>query len=70
MSRRTTYIVERLRARKSAIERRIAQELKRPLPDSLKLQGLKRARFAIKEHLRRLLNTRPRETMPVPVRVH
>jgi len=47
-------LAQRLSSRKAAIEARIQEELKRPAPDSLSLQGLKRLRLSVKDRLNRL----------------
>ena len=47
--------VNRLLDRKASLESRIAEEMKRPLPDVQKLQGLKRLRLSLKDRIHRLL---------------
>jgi len=45
-----------LRRQHSALEERIANELRRPIPDSLALQSLKRRRLRIKEQMTAFLS--------------
>ena len=51
-------LAQRLAVRKSAVEARIQEELRRPVPDSLMLQGLKRLRLSLKDRLNRLRSVR------------
>jgi hypothetical protein len=59
----------RLLTRKKAIELRIADELKRPHPDTLELQSLKRARLSLEDRIHRLIMCRERDIVPTPVRI-
>ncbi|MGI9478348.1 MAG: DUF465 domain-containing protein [Hyphomicrobiaceae bacterium] len=62
-------IVKRLMRRKDAIEARISEELMRPLPDMLTLQGLKRARLSLKDRIAHAVKTRTYEVLPNPIRI-
>jgi len=57
MTRHPNPIMNRLLTRKAAIENYIADELKRPLPDTLRLHSLKRARLSLKDRAARLMNS-------------
>jgi len=70
MSRYSDITVRRLIDRKTNLEKRISEELKRPMPDTLKLQGLKRARLALKDRVSRLMKSHPYDVMPAVVRVN
>jgi hypothetical protein len=69
MPSQTHPSANRLLARKKAIEVRIAEELKRPLPDPLELQSLKRARLSLEDHIHRLMMGREYDVTPTPVRI-
>lgn len=62
-------LINRLLVRKNVIERRIVSELKRPLPDSMKLKELKLLRLSLKDRVAQLLKRHPREIQALPVRV-
>ncbi len=61
MTRLSETPVRRLLTRKAALEKLIAEELKRPAPDWLHLSRLKRARLSLKDRMTRLLRSRSRE---------
>ncbi len=65
MNYRSSPAVDRLLTRKRAIEKRITEELKRPLPDMLKLKDLKRTRLSLKDGIMRLLHRRPDDNGPM-----
>ena len=69
MAYRYSPAIDRLLARKAAIEERISSELKRPLPDSVALQSLKRQRLSLKDRAARLMSAERHEMMPIPVRI-
>ncbi len=68
MNSQANPLIIRILTRKAAIETRISEELKRPLPDSLKLQRLKRARLSLKDRLTGLVNARRRDFIPGALR--
>ena len=55
MHERVEPVVNRLKKRKSDIETRIRDELRRPMPDGLTLQRLKRLRLALKDRITQLI---------------
>lgn len=61
--------VNRLLERKAALEARITEELKRPVPDALTLQSLKRARLELKDRVTGMLRTRSFEGVSTSARV-
>ena len=61
--------VDRLLVRKAEVDQRITDELKRPMPDTLILQGLKRLRLSLKDRATRLMRSQPYLIKPVAARV-
>jgi len=70
MSRSKDTAINRLIARKKSIEKRIMEELKRPLPDTLKLQDLKRVRLDLKDRLSQTMKSQPTKGLSISVRVN
>lgn len=62
-------LINRLLVRKVVIEKRIIRELKRPLPDAVKLKELKQLRLSLKDRVAGLLRRQCYEVEPAPARV-
>ena len=62
-------VVDRLLVRKAAIDRSISDELKRPLPDILRLKDLKRARLALKDRAVHLMRVGTDDIMSAAARI-
>ena len=65
-----TTAVRRLMVRKATIEQRIREEMRRPIPDSLALQSLKRLRLSLKDRVTQLLASQSTVALPVPARAN
>ena len=65
-----TTAVRRLMAEKATIEQHIRDEMRRPIPDSLTLQSLKRLRLALKDRVTHLLASYPIDALPIPARTN
>ena len=63
-----TTAVRRLLARKATIDQHIREEMRRPIPDSLTLQSLKRLRLSLKDRVTQLLASQPDVALPIPAR--
>ena len=61
--------VDRLLVRKTQIDQRINDELRRPMPDAMKLQKLKRVRLSLKDRVVQLMRTKPYDFDPALAQV-